>query len=426
MRTRTRSVVAVYVFTFVIAACLIVDVHAEDVTLSTDKGVYGVYKVGEVVSFSGAGYSPSGTRYSISIAWRNETSGEETPVAYVNFTSVSVKGDEGTAIIPGGTSWSIPFDALSGTYVARVYNITDEDQFEDLKSSTEFFINASEAAKLEYASGVLEELIGTIEGGVGADEEGLIQSLLSSLENAAKKVENATNLLADGEYKRAANQLRAARNMLTAFVHKVVAQTDRIGKDLTDELIQKAMGLLGKVDSLLGTLFEESVPAGKRLSINMRRTLAKQELGLCELVIRKHIEGTEDEEELMAFLNSTVARLGQVINQSKTKRSELGALDLNLSDIAMELEGLDQVTNNTLHLFEVLMRQVEKKGELNPGLAKKLSEIIASTSDGEEGAQELSRRVGKDLEEIRGKAWGRRGTPPGKEKHKGEGGGGGG
>ena len=422
MRTRTRSVVAVYVFTFVVAACLIVDVHAGDVTLSTGKDKY---KVGEVVSFSGAGYSPPGTRYSISIAWRNETSDEETPVAYVEFTSVSVEGDEGTAIIPDGTSWSIPFDALDGTYVARVYKITDEGQFEDLASS-KFFINASEAAKLEYASGVLEDLIGTIEGGVGADEEGLIQSLLSSLENAAKKVENATNLLADGEYKRAANQLRAARNMLTAFVHKVVAQTDRIGKDLADELIQKAMGLLGKVDSLLGTLFEESVPAGKRLSINMRRTLAKQELGLCELVIRKRIEGTEDEEELMAFLNSTVARLGQVINQSKTKRSELGALDLNLSDIAMELEGLDQVTNNTLHLFEVLMRQVEKKGELNPGLAKKLSEIIASTSDGEEGAQELSRRVGKDLEEIRGKAWGRRGTPPGKEKHKGEGGGGGG
>lgn len=400
----------------IIVACLLTSAHAEGVELRTDKEEY---KVGELVTFSGSGYIPSDTRYNITIAWVTKT--EEIEVGFVTFNSITVQLEEGESeegVMPDAVTWSIPFDALNGTYVAHVYNITDEGQFELLASSAEFFINASEAAKLEFTSGALEELIETIKEGVGADEEGLIQSLLSSLDNAAKKVVNATNLLAGGEYKRAASQLRAARNMLTAFVHKVVAQSDRVGKDLADELIQKAMDLLGKVDSLLGTLYEESVPAGKRLSINMRRTLAKQELGLCELVIRKHIEGTEDEEELMAFLNSTVARLKQVINQSSTKRSELGELGLNLSDIAMELEGLDQVTNKTLHLFEVLTRQIEKRGELNPGLAKKLSEIVASTSSDEEGAQELSRGIGKDLEEIRGKAWGRKGTPPGHEKKK--------
>lgn len=408
-------------FTFV-SSCLmgylLTSALAEGVTLETDKPVY---KVGEHVVFSGSGYLPSGTRYNLTISWENETSGEKTLVDSLVFVSVDVAAEEG--VIPSDTSWLIPFDALSGSYIATVYNVTEEGQFYELLSS-HFKVNASREAKLDLASGFLDDLVGLIENNVAT--QGVNQSLLSSLENAASKLRNATDLLAEGEHKRAANQLRAARNMLTAFVHKVVAQApERIDAALASELVGRAMGLLDKVDSLLVELLEDSIPAGKRLSLNVRRTLTKQELGLSEFVLKKCIKDLSDE-ELVEFLNSTVARLRQVLNETRSRRARLTeAQSLEPSDLAMELEDLVQVTDKTLHLWELLTKQVEEKGKVSPGLAKRFSDLVAPAEEGVLGARELSRGLDKDIEGIKGKAWGRRGNPPGHEKHEDKGKGGG-
>ncbi|MGQ9596163.1 MAG: hypothetical protein ACUVQY_08940 [Thermoproteota archaeon] len=370
--------------------------QGDEITLQTDKEEY---KVGETIFFTGSGYVPSGTHYNITVSWYNETSNEYVSVAYVEF--ISTEG----GIIPSDTSLLIPFDALDGTYSACVYNITTVPIVGPL-ACAEFSVNASEGAKLEYTSGALEGLIEAIEGGIEEDETGLRQSLLSSLENAAKKVENATQLFVEGEYKQAANQLRVARNMLTAFVHKVAASSERIGAELASELIEKAMDLLSKVDSLLTMILEEAVPLGKKLSLNMRRTLTKQELNLNEFVLRKYVDEASDE-ELSAFLESNIDRLEQLLDRMKSKKEEFEGLeDLELHELTIVLEDLE-ASDNLLHLWEVFMRQLEEKGKLNPGLAKKFGELLDS-ADATSGPRGLT--------ENRGKAWGREGTPPGQEK----------
>jgi len=201
-------------------------------TLVSDKFEYFT---GEPVQFSGSGYTPEGTNYTIEIVLDGAL------VAAVPFTS-SVNG-----WIPDGIFWRIPFDAGNGTYVTTSYNNTAPSTGAAI-ASTEFFINATEAGKIGAVTEELTEITDIISSSVGAMNVSLIQKLNAT----SRKVDQAILWLGEGKTKVAANMLHAAKNTLKAFINQVEAQRGKhIGEEVANQLIEEANAIIAKIDAAM-------------------------------------------------------------------------------------------------------------------------------------------------------------------------------
>jgi hypothetical protein len=201
-------------------------------TLVPDKSEYFV---DELVTFSGAGYTPEGTNYTIRIVLNG------TVVATVPFTS------NGNGSIPDGIFWQIPFDADNGTYVATSYNSTAPSVGAAI-ATTEFFVNATEAGRISAIIGELEQLTQTINSSV----EDVNVSLIQKLNATAGKVDQAIAWLGQNKTRVATNMLNAARNVLEAFIHEVEAQRGKhIDEEVADQLIREANAIIAKIDLVM-------------------------------------------------------------------------------------------------------------------------------------------------------------------------------
>lgn len=200
-------------------------------TLVSDKPEY---LVDELVEFSGEGYTPAGTNYTIEIVLNG------TVVATVPFTSSG-------GSVPSGTFWQIPFNASNGTYTATSYNSTAPSTGA-LITATEFFVNATEAGRIGAITEELEQLTQTINSSV----EDVNASLIQKLNATARKVDQAIAWLGQNRTKVATNMLRAARNMLEAFIHEVEAQRGKhIDAEVADQLIGEANAIIAKIDLVI-------------------------------------------------------------------------------------------------------------------------------------------------------------------------------
>lgn len=201
-------------------------------TLVSDRSEYFV---DEPVTFSGAGYTPEGTNYTIEIVLNG------TVVATVPFTS------NGNGSIPSGIFWQIPFDADNGTYVATSYNSTAPSVGVPI-ATTEFFVNATEAGRIGAVTEELEQLTDIINSSV----EDVNASLIQKLNATARKVDQAIAWLGQGKTRVATNMLNAARNVLTAFIHEVEAQRGKhIDEEVADQLIGEANAIIAKIDLVM-------------------------------------------------------------------------------------------------------------------------------------------------------------------------------
>jgi len=120
-------------------------VENTDPTLSTDKESYWV---GDIVVFSGSGYSAEGT-YQLNITGDGETYGT------ISFTAT------GEGEIPQNVEWPVTAGIPSGSYVATVYNTTDPRNPETFKkevASVTFEVNVPtlQTDKTEY---IVEETV---------------------------------------------------------------------------------------------------------------------------------------------------------------------------------------------------------------------------------------------------------------------------
>jgi hypothetical protein len=193
------------------------------------------YFVDEPVEFSGEGYTPEGTNYTLEIVLNG------TVVATVPFTS------NGNGSIPDGVFWQIPFDAGNGTCIATSYNNTTPSIGTAL-ATTEFFINATEAGRIGAITEELEQLTETINSSV----EDVNVSLIQKLNVTARKVDQAITWLGQGKTKVATNMLNAARNALEAFIHEVEAQRGKhIDEEIADQLIGEANAIIAKIDLVI-------------------------------------------------------------------------------------------------------------------------------------------------------------------------------
>jgi len=335
------------------------------VTLETDKPSY---TVGEPVFFSGLGYEPSGSMYEINV------SDGGLVVASVSFASDESGG------IPADVSWAIPFGAKNGTYGANVFNVTDplnEKTFLNLLASARFqVLNATEA--LNVLEGNLTDLKGLVISDV--DIMGINTSLLASLNNSARKLEAAVALLEDGKNKTAANQLRAARNMLTAFVHKVLAQSDKkIDPETALALIEKANASIVNIDSMI---VSAELPLGKQLALNVERTLAKQERHLTRFMIRKGLAEASTDDEYVARVNSIEGELTRILDNVKLRKqaAEENSAGGSIADL-MTLARDNEDAESAREAAQLLSDELASASQAKPGLGKHLGPLIQAARD---------------------------------------------
>lgn len=368
------------------------------VTLETDKRGYAV---GETVAFSGSEYSPNGTSYEIRISYDQST------VARLSFLSNDSK-------IPNGVSWTIPFDAENGTYVADAYNVTGAEK---LLVSTEFQVIANATTRLEYLENELAGLKALVISNVTVT--GINNSLLASLNNSDSKLESALALFQGGENKTAANQLRAARNMLTAFVHKVLAQYGKkMGNSTALALIEAANDSIVKIDSMV-VLAE--LPLGKKLALNVERTLAKEETHLTTFVISRRLSEANTDEEIIASVNSTEGEMSRILIHTSSRKQMFEGLLANGSvdyvSMLMELQRDNDTSEGVREAAVLLVNELTALNQTRPGLGKHLGGLTHIAK----GLVTNSTDVGKGMGELMSKAHSQGNQEKGKEHGGGKG-----
>lgn len=354
---------------------------SNEAKISTDKGTYAV---GDTVVFTVSGLDNNGN-YEIVISRKIEGEESEEFVASLEFTFAS----DGMKV-----EWKIPFDAQNGTYVAKVYIAgADEDGGEPL-DSTEFLVESGVGERVNV---LMDELEG-LEELVSSSGFETTDYLLASLSNCIKKVEAAMELFDEGNSHAAANQLRAARNMLTAFVHKVLAQTGKsIDEEKAAELIGKATEYIEYLDSMIDSTL---IPLGKRLALNFEKTLTKQEMHMARFTIRKGLNESITDEELLSFIESFETELDSKLGRANGKRQLiLGLLEngtVDYQSLVMELEEGNDSVNLVKAVAELLYGELEELNQSRPGLGKRLGQymkiakvLVANSTDAASGMGEL-------------------------------------
>ncbi|MEM2885259.1 MAG: hypothetical protein QXF24_04125 [Thermoproteota archaeon] len=374
-----------------------------DPTISTDEPEYAA---GETVVFAVSGFEAGNYRIDISL----KVDGELNLFASLDFTYDS----DGMQV-----EWQIPYDAENGTYVAQVYAAGGDGE---PLASVEFDVRSGAGERLGALAGELEGL----EELVASSEIETAESLLASLSNCIAKVEAAVELL-DEDGHAAANQLRAARNMLTAFVHKVLAQSGKsIGEDLAAELVERAFEYIQFIDSMIESTL---VPLGKKLALNVGKTLAKQEMHMARFMVRVRLEECVTNEELLSLLNSTQAQLYRLLERARIRtRLMQGLLDNGTVDyqtLVMELEGSNDTVNFVKAVAELLSEELEELNQTRPGLGKHLGQfmkaakaLVGNCSELESSFGELASK-GKSRGQGKGQQGGDNGGGQGKGKGKG-------
>jgi len=406
---RIASLVLLIVFilpTFVLERTL-----GDGPTLETDKASY---TVGETVSFSGLGYYPVGSTYVINVSYGGSV------VASVGFASDESEG------IPTDASWAIPFGAENGTYGADIFNVTDPlnvDTYRMLLASTTFeVLNATEALKgLEGNLTDLKELVIS-----NVDIMGINNSLLASLNNSMRKLDSAVAFLEGGKNKTAANQLRASRNMLTAFIHKVLAQSDKkIDPESALALIGKANASIVYIDSMIVTV---ELPLGKKLALNVQRTLAKQERHLNGFILKRGLADAGSDEELIDVAGSTDAGIRDALAKAKGRKEELEDLmaqgQTDIQTLTMELLKENEEVDNVKDLAQLLQQELTSLSSARPDLGEHLGRYIKSARQALGESDDAGKGIGNLISKAQGrgkdKGSGRDNGGRGKAKGKGK------
>ncbi|MGQ9515194.1 MAG: hypothetical protein ACUVTL_09160 [Thermoproteota archaeon] len=325
--------------------------------LSTDRTEY---RVGETVIFSGTGYSPSGSIYEIRIYHAGFLVGE------IEFESVEI---DSIYAIPDDITWTIPFDAESGTYTAEAYAVIDLNT--PLASTTFDVLSAKES--LTSMIEKLEELENFVEESVETKD-----FLLSSLSNSIMKVEAAIELYDEGKNHTAANQLRASRNMLIAFIHKILAQSGKgIEYETASQLIEEANASILMIDSLIGSTL---IPLGKQLALNVQSTLAKQERHLNRFMIRTRLGQEETDDDIISFANHTEREMVETLARLRERNGiiercfENGSIDYQ--ELMMELYKGNEAASSVKEIAELLLDELTTLNGTRPGLGKHLGQFI--------------------------------------------------
>ena len=387
---------------------------SNEAKISTDKGTYAV---GDTVVFTVSGFTID-KNYEIVISRKIEGEESEEFVASLEFTFAS----DGMKV-----EWKIPFDAQNGTYVAKVG--ADEGGGEPL-ASTEFLVESGVGERVNV---LMDELEG-LEELVSSSGFETTDYLLASLSNCIKKVEAAMELFDEGNSHAAANQLRAARNMLTAFVHKVLAQTGKsIDEEKAAELIGKATEYIEYLDSMIDSTL---IPLGKRLALNFEKTLTKQEMHMARFTIRKGLNESITDEELLSFIESFETELDSKLGRANGKRQLiLGLLEngtVDYQSLVMELEEGNDSVNLVKAVAELLYGELEELNQSRPGLGKRLGQymkiakvLVANSTDAASGMGELMSKAkshgheGKGNGDDKGHGKGKGGDDKGHGKGKG-------
>jgi len=313
---------------FLLSAFVFNRALGDGVTLGTDKPSY---TVGETVAFSGSGYGPD-TTYGINISYVEL--GGHILVESLEFTPID-------SAIPIGVTWAIPFDAENGTYIAETYDALVPDTV--IASTTFEVLNATEA--LRALEGNLTDLKDLVVKNVTA--MGINNSLLASLNNSMRKLEGAFALFEEGENKTAANQLRAARNMLTAFVHKVLAQSGKkIDNATAKALVGNASAYIEYVDSMI---VSAELPLGKKMALNVQRTLEKQEAHLLKFMVKKgFIDPDQTIEVLLHGANERKQKLLDLLEEENIDPQSFTFEMLRTSGEALTAKELAEELMNSL------------------------------------------------------------------------------
>jgi hypothetical protein len=376
-----RAIVALALLSLIILGSLnfgILVLGAFEATLSTDKVEY---MPGEVVTFSGTKYDPTSV-YKIWIIILDKE-GKEVIVTKLPSFTPDVEGK-----IPPDVTWAIAFDVeydMERDYIARVYDSMDNPT----TAKTTFHVYSTH----KFLVKLLDDMTALVETNV-VDGTGIDDSLLASLTNSIRKLESASALYTDERDQTAANQLRAARNMMTAFVHKVLAQS---GKSIDDgtagELLDKATAFIGCVDS---QIVSSLLPLGKRLALNVGRTLAKQEAHMARFMIRKGMGDTVTDEEALALANATQGEIEALLAELKGRsreargRWENGTLDY--VSLLMELERDNVTAEGVRAAAGLVMEELSARGATKPGFGqvmKALRGMVDDSGDTMKGMGEL-------------------------------------
>jgi hypothetical protein len=405
---RGTYVVLVLLTIFLLPTFVLNGAFSGGVTLVTDKASY---TVGETIFFSGLGYYPSGSKYEINVSYSGSV------VASVGFASNETGG------IPSDASWAIPFGTKNGTYSAGVFNVTDRldaNTFGMLLASTTFgVLNTTEA--LKALEGNLTDLKGLVT--LNVTKMGINFSLIASLNNSIRKIEAAITLLGNGENKTAANQLRAARNMLTAFVHKVLAQSGKNIDNVTARaLIGNASVCIEYIDSLIVTA---ELPLGKKMALNVQRTLAKQERHLTKFIISRDLNGYNTDEENMAWINFTEGEMAGILARVGARNKDMMGLwdngSIDYQTLIMELAKDNDTVGSVEEGAQLLLAKFEELNMTKPSLGNHLGQFMKVAKELVNGSAETEKDIGGQMSSAKSQVHGGEHHGHGGEGHGGNG-----